>query len=105
MGASKELSPEVHSGTLVEANNNSRTGIISEKQKGDFPRGWVFTFDQIEGYKDQTVRGMGLLPGTEVCFSAEANQRRILSITFPFIDHYRRILGFKYPLQDYFDGF
>ena len=105
MNASKEGSPEVHTGKLIEANNNTRTGTISEKQEKDFSLGWVFQFDQIEGYNGhQTMRAMGLFPGTEVHFVTEPNQRRILTVKFPFIDRYRRILGLKLPFQDYLDG-
>lgn len=51
MSAGAEQSPELHYGTLIEANNNTGSGAIGEKQEGDFSLGWVFTFDQIEGYK------------------------------------------------------
>lgn len=104
MSAGSEQSPELHRGKLIEANNNTHSGVIGETSEG-VPLGWVFTFDQIEGYEGQTMRGMGLLPGAAVQFTADPDRRRIKSIQFNFMDKYRRIFGLKIPFQDYFDGF
>lgn len=105
MSVGAEQSPELHQGTLIEANNNTSSGTISETQEGDFPLGYVFTFDQIGGYKDQTMREMGLLPGREIQFTVDPTKRRIQSVQFTFVDGYKRVLGVKLPFQDYLDGF
>lgn len=105
MSAGTEQSPELHRGRLIEANNDTYLGTISEAQEGNFPLGWVFTFGQIEGYNGQTMRGMGLLPGTEVQFTVDpSDTRSIQSIRLNFMDKYRRIFGLKIPFQDFFDG-